>query len=71
MLPPRELSWHEQQVQAKRIAEFNKFDALPQVVRNAFNSDRRSSKGGVGTARDDIIFRGMNPEAVARNIRGT
>lgn len=69
MLPPRELTHREAEKQAKRIKEMTKFDALPQVVRNAFNGERVSSKGGVGTARDRIVFKGESPESVARSIR--
>lgn len=71
MPPPRELTPREAEAQAKRIKDFAKFDTLPTVVRNAFNSERRASKGGVGAARDDIVFRGMSPEAVARSVRGS
>lgn len=69
MPPPRELTPHEAETQAKRIKDMTKFDSLPRVVRNAFNGDRISSKGGVGTARDRIVFHGESPEAVARSIR--
>lgn len=69
MLPPRELTWRETEAQAKRIKDMTKFDTLPQVVRNAFNGDRVASKGGVGSARDRIVFQGESPEAVARSIR--
>lgn len=73
-LEPKPLSFSPERyeaTQAKLAKDFAKFDSLPQVVRNAFNSERRTSKGGVGTARDRIVFQGEKPESVARSIRGS